>query len=195
MRATRQILYIAPILALVFALSGLLGSVRIAAAQGSSNDATVQAFIDAYNNGDLAKLQGLADPNFTFVQLNGGPGPQTQNLAEFFAPPRVHATPSNFRDVDANTVMLDITLTGGGLPPLPHPFMATNTFTFSNGHILKMTQMLSPQTLQDLAALGPPPGMPTTGQADQTFLIAALVLGLLSVGAGVRLRAAKAHRA
>jgi hypothetical protein len=59
MKATRQILYIAPVLALVFALSGLLGSVRIAAAQGTSNDATIQTFIDAYNNGDISKAQPL----------------------------------------------------------------------------------------------------------------------------------------
>jgi hypothetical protein len=103
--------------------------------------------------------------------------------------------PSNFRDVDANTVVVDINLAGGGIPPLAHPWLETDTVTFSNGLILKIVSMVSPQTLQDLLALGPSPGMPTTGQADQTLPVAALVLGLLSVGAGVRLRRARAHRA
>jgi len=187
MKATQKAMFTAPVLALALVLSALLGSARTAAAQGSVNDDKVRAFEDAFNSGDLATAQTLVDPNFTVVPDPRGvrkPG----HLAEFFSPPRPRVTLSNFHDVDANTLTVDVTLVGGPIPPLPHPFVENDTFTFSNGRILKIAEALSPQTFQDLQALGHPPGMPTTGSADQPSLLTALMLGLLSLSVGVRLR-------
>ena len=187
MKATQKAMFTASVLALALVLLALLGSARTAAAQGSANDDKVRAFEDAFNSGDLATAQTLVDPNFTVVPDPRGvrkPG----NLAEFFSPPRPQVTPSNFHDVDANTVTVDITLVGGRIPPLPHPFVENDTVTFSSGRILKIAEALSPQTFQDLQALGPPPGMPMTGSADQSSLLTALMLSLLSLSIGVRLR-------
>lgn len=187
MKATQKAMFTASVLALALVFSALLGSARTAAAQSSANDDKVRAFEDAFNSGDLATAQTLVDPNFTVVPDPRGvrkPG----NLAEFFSPPRPQVTPSNFHDVDANTVTVDITLVGGRIPPLPHPFVENDTITFSSGRIVKIAEALSPQTFQDLQALGPPPGMPTTGSVDQGSLLTALILGLLSLAIGVRLR-------
>lgn len=197
MKITRQIFVIASILASLIA-TAFLGSTHALAAQGSSNDATLQAFIDAYNKGDIATARGLVDPNFTYVHDPNNSGQQTLSLDEFFAPPFVHATPSNFHDIDANTLTVDILITGDNVPPLPHPWLDTDTIAFSNGRILKVMEMLSPQTLQDLSTLESSPGMPTTGGGMEQSLMAAtllLGLGLFSAGLGVSLRRAGARKA
>ncbi len=73
------------------------------------------------------------------------------------------------------------------------------TFTVINGLITRLQDRLSAQTVQDLAALAPPPGaprqLPQTGASDSRAMTWLLTLGVVCalVGAVIR-RAWLLHR-
>src|SRR5205085_5537277 len=133
------------------------------ASQMSATD-VARAFADAYNKGDVAALRTLVAPGTRFVFDPGTPFAQDLSFEDFTKPPLVHVTIENSQQPAPDTVVADIILSGDAIPPLPHPFRATTTFKIANGQITNFLEITSQQTLQDLAALGPQPGMPRTGQ-------------------------------
>lgn len=112
---------------------------------------------------------------------------------------RAHNTLSNCVQT-GNTVSCDDTISGGPLPPLPHPPTAKLIFTFSDaGLVTHIEDRLSDTTRDDFeaavaayAASGAgAPGMPTTGSpSDNGVLFFIMALGALLSAVGMM-----AHRA
>jgi len=111
--------------------------------------------------------------------------------------PLPHVDEANAHQIDANTAEMDVTLSGGALPPLPHPFSLHVTYTVKNGLIIQILDRLSPQTVQDLAALAPPAGapaqLPKTGESGSNAAVVLLALSLLCALAGALVRRAALH--
>ena len=128
-----------------------------AAAQTSqANDpvAVVTAFNEALNRQDLTAALALLDDNFLYVSGPGSVFPTNRKKGEFPGqPPFQQITQSNIRPIDASTVEMELTFSGGPIPKLPHPFMLHATFTVNNGLITRLQDRLFDQTAQDLAAL------------------------------------------
>lgn len=155
-----------------------------AAQTGQANDpvAVVTAFNEAVSRQDLTAALAFLDDNFLYV---GGPNsafPNDRRKGGFPGqPPFQQVAQSNINLIDANTVEMDLTFTGGPIPPLPHPFMLHATFTVENGLITRLQDRLSDQTRQDLAALGAPPAavLPRTGENDSRAIAWLLALGIV----------------
>ena len=167
-----------------------MASINPAAAQNSqANDpvAVVTAFNEAISRQDLKAALAFLDDNFLYV---GGPKsafPNDRRKGEFPGqPPFQRVVQSNINPIDANTVEMDLTFTGGPIPPLPHPFMLHATFRVENGLITRLQDRLSDQTAQDLAALGAPPAavLPRTGGNDSSAIVWLLALGIVCALAG-----------
>ena len=105
-------------------------------------------------------------------------------------PPYPHSAIANLRTTGPETAEVDVTLSGGPLPPTPHPITLHGTFTVKNGRITRLLDHVSPQSEQELAALAPPAGAPATlpntgapglpGKA--LLLILSVLCGLLGAG-------------
>lgn len=184
----------------VLGVFGIFGSASAASAhparQSGDLIATSLAFADAYNAGDTEKMRQLADPTFQQVSGTG----ETLDLDGFAnsTSAGVRVTLSNCRLTRPDVVSCDTVLSGGPIPPLAHPWTETSVLTFANGKILRLDETLSAQTAQDLqafAAANPQPGMPTTGAADLSTPLLALLLALLLVVNGVLARRATSRRA
>jgi hypothetical protein len=186
---------------------GLFGAVTLASAhparQGSDPISVVNAMSEAFNNQDVAKLKDLLDPSFLDTVENAPPGAPP----DFFAPNNrdafiaasqagIRVTQGTCKLTAPDTVVCDTSLAGGPLPPLPHGFNEVSTATVVNGKVTRLSEKLSDQTYQELAALlaGGQPGMPTTGSADTTLPLFVLTLGLLSLAAGFLARRAQMSR-
>ena len=175
-------------LALSLGLFGVLG-VAQAAAQTTNPAAVVSAFTDAYSRGDVARMRELVDPAFVVVPDPRDPNGHEGNFDGFVKNHLVHVTASNIREISSNTAVADLVLSGPEfLRPLPHPFTEQVTFTVNNGRIARMEERVSEQTFKDLQALGPMPGMPTTGASDLTGIWALLAVGSLCLLAGLLVR-------
>ena len=182
-------LVLAPLLVACLAATGAM------AQTGGQTDpaAVVTAFNAAVTNQDRAGALAYLDPAFRYRSGPGTALPTDRTKADFLGPmPWQRIVQENIHPIDANTVEMDITFIGGPIPPLPHPFKLHATFTVENGLITEITDQLSPQTAQDLAALPPPSGapatMPATGAGDLPRKVLLLVLGLSCglIGAGFR---------
>jgi hypothetical protein len=167
-----------------------MASIDLAAAQNSqANDpvAVVTAFNEAISRQDLKAALAFLDDNFLYV---GGPKsafPNDRRKGEFPGqPPFQQVVQSNINLIDANTVEMDLTFTGGPIPPLPHPFMLHATFRVENGLITRLQDRLSDQTAQDLAALGAsaPAVLPRTGENASPTAVWLLALGIVCALAG-----------
>ena len=125
--------------------------------------AVVHAFNDALSRGDLPGALAFLDPACRKVvgprslnreeQTCGGgegqfPGPQSG--------PPLQIAEANLRTTSPTTAEVDLTLSGGTLPPTPHPITLHAYFTVENGRITRLLDELSVQTAQELAALAPP---------------------------------------
>lgn len=185
----------------VLGVSGIFGSGGAALAhptsrQGGDLIANALAFADAYNVGDTEKMRQLADPAFQQV---GGTG-EALDLDGFAnsTSTGVRVTLSNCQLTRPDVVSCDTVLSGGPIPPLAHPWTETSVLTFANGKVLRLDETLSDQTAQDLqafiAASPPPGGMPTTGVADLSIPLLALLLGLSLVMNGVLVRRTTSRR-
>ncbi len=77
------------------------------------------------------------------------------------------------------------------------PFSLHVTYTVKNGLIIQILDRLSPQTVQDLAALAPPAGapaqLPKTGESGSNAAVVLLALSLLCALAGALVRRAALH--
>lgn len=170
-----------------------------AAQTGQANDpvAVVTAFNDAISRQDLTAALALLDDDFVYV---GGPNsafPNDRSKGDFPGqPPFQQVAQSNINLIDANTVEMDLTFTGGPIPPLPHPFMLHAAFRVENGLITRLQDRLSDQTAKDLAALGAPPAavLPQTGENDSRAITWLLALGALCILAGAAIGRAAAPR-
>ena len=186
-------LALAPLLAACLAATGAM------AQTGAPTDpaAVVKAVNDALNRGDPQVVLALLAPECRKVvgphSLNReeqtcgvGPGQWPGN------PPYPHSAIANLRTTGPETAEVDVTLSGGPLPPTPHPITLHGTFTVKNGRITQLLDSVSPQSEQELAALAPPSGapavMPTTGAGDVPWKVVLLVLGLICglIGTGFR---------
>lgn len=174
-----------------------LVAVPAAAAQTSQPSdpiAVVTAFNEAISKQDLTAALSFLDDNFLYV---GGPNsafPNDRKKGEFPGqPPFQQVAQSNINQIDANTVEMDLTFTGGPIPPLPHPFMLHATFSVKNGKITRLQDRLSDQTAKDVTALRAPPAtvLPRTGGNDTNDLVGLLMLAVICVLAGtITVRAA-----
>lgn len=171
----------------------MVGAHTVAAQTSQANDpaAVVTAFNEALSRQDLTAALALLDDTFQYVSGPGSALPTTRGKGEFPGqPPFQQIAQSNIHPIDANTVEMDLTFSGGPIPKLPHPFMLHGTFTVQNGLITRLQDKLSDQTAQDLAALGSPPAavLPKTGENDSGALNWLFALGVLCALAGVLLR-------
>lgn len=188
----------------ITALSAVLAMILVASGGATRTTATslhaamapldvFQAFISAFNSGDVAQAKALLAPGFRHLSDVGTPEAGDEGADQFLTPPLPHAEATNVHQTGSDTVEADVTISGGNLPPLPHPFTLHSTFTIVNGLIVKTMDVTSPQTIQDLSALGPRPGslgMPTTGESSLGAAALLLALGLFCVLSGVALRRA-----
>jgi len=187
MKTTR--VFVALVIAVTALVLGLIGTARSASAhsnmQGNDLIATTLAFADAYNAGDGARMRELADPAFEQVSGTG----EALDLEGFIKTTNtgVRVTLSNCKLTRTNVVTCDTVLSGGPIPPLPHPWTEISMLTFANGKILRLDETLSDQTAQELQAFAganSQAGMPSTGASDLSTPRLALFLGLLLVGVG-----------
>jgi len=174
------------------------GTAAAQANQATDPIAVVKAFNAAINRNDINAARALLDPAFRKLVGPDSANAQEQNREQFPPVPLPHVDEANAHQIDANTAEMDVTLSGGALPPLPHPFSLHVTYTVKNGLIIQILDRLSPQTVQDLAALAPPAGaparMPNTGEGDPNAVIVLLTLGLLCALAGAMVRRATLHQ-
>jgi hypothetical protein len=184
-------------LALAMVLLACMAVAGTAAAQtGQDTDpvAVVKAFNAAINRNDLTGARALLDPAFRKLVGPDSANAQEESKDQFPPVPLPHVQEANVHQIDANTVEMDITLSGGALPPLPHPFSLHVTYTVKNGLIIQILDRLSPQTVQDLAALAPPASapaeLPKTGESDPRAVTVLLVLGIVCALAGAAIRRA-----
>lgn len=184
------------LLTLMLALAWMAVAYPAAAQMKQANDpvAVVTAFNDAISRQDLTAALAYLDDDFLYV---GGPNsafPNDRRKGEFPGqPPFQRVAQSNINLIDVNTVEMDLTFTGGPIPPLPHPFMLRATFTVENNLITRLQDRISDQTAQDLAALGAPPAavLPRTGESDSHALVLLLALGIVcALTGGLTVRAA-----
>jgi hypothetical protein len=181
-------------LLVLLALLTLLGTAHTASAQTRNPIDVAQALADAQNANDAAAMRALIAPGAQFVQdpdIQGGTEGREQFIFDNTGPNNTHVAPSNIRQTAPDTVTADGVLSGGDIPPLPHPFLVHVTFTILNGQVTHAVIITDAQTRKDLEALGPPPGMPTTGQPAEWFLPGMVVLALAALGlaiAGLALR-------
>lgn len=188
-------------LALAMLLSAFIAVASVAAQTDRPTDpaAVVHAFNEALSRGDLPGALAFLDPACRKVvgprslnreeQTCGGgegqfPGPQSG--------PPLQIAEANLRTTSPTTAEVDLTLSGGTLPPTPHPITLHAYFTVENGRITRLLDELSVQTAQDLAALPPPPGspaaLPNTGVSDSIAAGVLLVLGVCCALAGLVVR-------
>jgi hypothetical protein len=158
----------------------------------------VLASADAQNANDPAAMRALIAPDALFVTTNG-PFAGTQNRDDFIAgntgAHNSQIAVSNVRQIDANTATADAVICCGDVPQLPHPFLLHVRITVANGLVTHAEVQLDAQTVKDLEALGPPPGMPSTGQPAAWLLAGLLALAALGAGlAGLTLRARRSAR-
>jgi hypothetical protein len=153
------------------------------------------AAIDAQNANDPAAMRALIAPDARFVTTNG-PFAGTQNRDEFIADNtgahNSQVAVSNLKQIDANTVTADMVLCCGDVPQLPHPFLLHARITVANGLVTHAETQIGAQTLKDLEALRPQPGMPSTG-LPAAWLLPGL-LALAALGAGLTGLTLRAHR-
>lgn len=171
-------------------MAGLMTD-TVAAQTSQPNDpaAVVTAFNEAVSRQDLTAALALLDDTFLYVSGPGSALPTNRKKGEFPGqPPFQQVAQSNIHPIDANTVEMDVTFSGGPIPKLPHPFMLHATFTIKNGLITRLQDRLFDQTAQDLAALGSPPSapaqLPQTGDGDSRPLLWLLALGVACALAG-----------
>ena len=191
--ATRSL----PLVLVLAAFVAVTGAVAAPMRQATDPATVVKAFNAAVSRQDLTAALALLDPNFEYVSVPGSALPTSRGKGtgkdEFPGPPPFQQVmESNIHPIDASTVEMDLTFSGGPIPQLPHPFMLHATFTVKNGLITRLQDRLSDQTAQDLAALGPPPAapaaMPNTGVSNASALTVLLVLGVLCALAGAAVR-------
>ena len=162
-------------------------------AQPTDPVAVVTAFNAAVSAQDLTAALALLDPTFQYVSSPTSALPTDRGKGEFPGqPPFQQVTESNIQQIDAETVEMDLTFSGGPIPVLAHPFTLHAVFTVKNGLITRLEDQLSPQTAQDLAALGQSAAavLPTTGVSDP-HRRGVVVLGVCLALAGVLMRRAR----
>jgi hypothetical protein len=180
-------------LALVF----LVGTGAPSAAQTAPTAPldVVNALAAAQNANDPAAMRALIAPDATIDQPAEVPGPHAQSRDEFIAgntgSSNTHVTINKTQQTAPDTVVADATLSGGDLPALPHPFHLQVTFTVAGGLVTHAVIVLAPETRQDIAALGPAPGMPSTGASGDALLLGLAALGALCLLAGTCARRAQ----
>jgi hypothetical protein len=156
----------------------------------------VKAAFDAQNANDPAAMRALIAPDATFVQPLGSPGSNTQSREEFIAgvtgPNNSHVNTRSVQQTAPDTVIADVIISGGDTPRLPHPFHIQATITVTGGLIRHAVIMFAPETQEDIAALGPMPGMPTTGAGPGNLPLRWGLLGLLFLLVGALMH--HAHR-
>lgn len=184
------------LLALTFGLLGLFGTARTASAQVSDAEKVARAFVDAINAGDAEAMRALVAPGTRF-KFNGDTSfdsafESEASLDEFIgAVNGVTISINSLTNVDANTVEMEVTLTGDPVPPLIHPYVVVLRITSKDGQITAFAERLSEQTGADLEAEQDQPGMPTTGTSNMDLVTLGLALGLLFLTLGVATRRAR----
>lgn len=184
------------LLALTFGLLGLLGTARSASAQVSDAEKVARAFVDAINAGDAQAIRALVAPGTSF-KFNGDDSfdsdfESEMSLDEFIGTVEgVTVAINSITNVDANTVEMEVTLTGDPIPPLVHPFGSVFRITVKDMQITAFAERFSEQTAADLEAEGDQPGMPTTGTSNMDLVTLGLALGLVSLSIGVVIRRAR----
>jgi len=184
-------------MALVAVAIGPGASARPAAAQTISPVDVVKSFIEAINNHDEAGLRQLMAPNFQDLEDPGQPDAEVVSADDFINEvigQGIHCTYTSIEQIGPQTVVIDDVLTfsptAPDAPHLPHPFTERATVTVVNGRVTLISEVLSAQTRQDLAALttAAAPGMPATGAPDAfTAPMLILLVSGLMVLEGVRL--------
>ena len=180
-----------PLTMLLAAFFAVTGAAAAPMGQACDPVSIVKAFNAAVSGQDLTGALALLDPDFQYVSGPGSALPTDRKKGEFPGqPPFQQVAESNIQLIDANTVEMDLTFSGGPIPVLPHPFMLHATFTVENCLITRLEDRLSAQTLQDLAAL--PPGAPgimtNTGLGNTHGGALLLVLGLFCGLSGMIIR-------
>ena len=160
-----------------------------------SPEQVARAFTNAYNAGDLNAMSALVAPGTRFIGDPGTPAAYDLSLDEFAQLGKgVTVSILNANQTAPDTVVLNITLQGGVIPPLPHPYASTVTITVENGRITSFVEITSAQTRADLEVLEALPGMPTTGAGNLNGVVLLLVLGLLCLALGRHFHVSHAGR-
>jgi hypothetical protein len=166
------------------ALSGPAPSSGSSAETPSPVD-VVLALADAQNQNNPAAMRALLAPNALIHQdpLFGGSENREQFITGNTGANNSIVSVNNLQQIGSDTVKADAILSGGQIPPsLPHPFLLHVVFTVVNGQVTHAVVNLDAQTRKDLEALGPPPGMPRTGQSADWVLPPGLAVAVAAAG-------------
>lgn len=176
------------------ALLGLLAGPGRAAAQTTAPEAVVRGFLESITSGDEAMMQALIDPKGVYVSDVGTANEFQQTLAEFAADVAVQdftVVVNSATLSEDGTVAVSFSVSGGDIPSLPSPYTFEANVTVADGKITRWEEVVSAQTLAELAALSNPvvtPGMPTTGNSSGEWLGIISLLSLAALASGVVLR-------
>jgi hypothetical protein len=138
------------------------------------------ALADAQNQNNATAMRALIAPNAVIVQdpLVGGSESPEQFIADNTGANNNIVSVINIQQPAPDTVKADAALSGGQTPSLPHPLLLHVVFTVVNGQVRHAVVSLDEQSRKDLEALGPPPGMPRTGEPVEWPLPAGLVVAV-----------------
>lgn len=183
-------------LILVVGILGFAALPQAVAAQANSPTDVARAVIAAINAHDPASVANLFAPGARIVGSAGQFRNTDQSFDEWSAEMSKNTatvTINTLTQTAPDTVVAEVTISGPGVPQLPHLVTDKMTFTVVNGQITHILDEVSPQTLEDIAAFvaaqsGGQPGMPTTGHNEESFLAVMVALGLLGLGVGMLTR-------
>lgn len=175
---------------------GTMGMARTLEAQPSEPTEVVSDFYAALAAGDHDKALSLVDPDGTYIE-NPDVYDHKHSLRIF-----VDEVATGEYEIEivsnklqgADTVVTDLSISGGDVAGLPHPAQITMTATVQNGKITYILAIFSDQTLAEIAALEAAateqPGMPKTGGGGIPWLPVLLLTTLLSGALGLAIRQA-----
>jgi len=187
----------------ILSIIGLLSAVALVAtpghgyAQATDPASVVRAQTDAFNSGNVDEAMSYFADNAVVTDVAGPPGQKAvhtgkaeirafvlQGLADH------PNTEIESVQVSGDTATVRVRVSNDMFRKLGFASLeGTGVLVVKDGKIVTFTRDLTPESAAKLgAALGGVPGMPSTGSADWGALYAALILGMLSLLAGARLR-------
>ncbi len=183
-------------LGLVVGFLGFAALPQAVAAQANSPTDVARTVIAAINTHDLSSVAKLFAPGARIVTSAGQFRNTDQSFDEWSAEMSKNSatvTINTLTQTAPDTAVAEVTISGPGVPVLPHAVTDKMTFTVVNGQVTHILDEASPQTVEEIGAFvaaqgGGQPGMPATGDNNESSLAVMLALGLVAVSMGVLIR-------